>query len=81
MVKDRTVRNTANTIVQFMYGEDGVDPARIPSGVSVDVGEIVSEVLGDEYSEELEIEETSFGTRDEGIELEADDLDTDGGDE
>jgi len=46
--QDGTVRNTAGTIVQLHYGEDGVDPTRSVHGDAVDVDDILSEVLGDE---------------------------------
>ncbi len=42
---DGTVRNTANMIVQFEYGEDGVDPSRSVQGDPVDLKDIVDEVL------------------------------------
>ena len=41
---DGTVRNTAGTIIQFRYGEDGVDPARSVRGKAVDLEEIFSKV-------------------------------------
>ncbi len=81
VVEDRSVRNTSNTIIQFTYGEDGADPAKIPAGIAVDVGEVVSDILGEEYSDELDIKESSFGTKDEAPEIEMDDLDEEGGDE
>ena len=43
---DGTVRNTANTVVQFRYGEDGIDPTRSKGGEGVDVESIVSAVAG-----------------------------------
>ena len=44
---DGTVRNTANTVVQFRYGGDGIDPTRSKEGQGVDVKGIVSAVTGD----------------------------------
>jgi len=41
-----SVRNTANRIIQFEYGEDGVDPARSRKGSAFDVGQILDDVLG-----------------------------------
>jgi DNA-directed RNA polymerase subunit A' len=41
---DGTVRNTAGTIVQFTYGEDGVDPARSVRGDPVDLESIFSSI-------------------------------------
>ncbi|MAK40412.1 MAG: DNA-directed RNA polymerase subunit A' [Euryarchaeota archaeon] len=43
-----SVRNTANKIIQFEYGEDGVDPARSRKGSAFDVGQILDDVLGGE---------------------------------
>jgi DNA-directed RNA polymerase subunit A' len=43
---DSTVRDTRGVIVQFRYGEDGVDPARKKGEIGVDTEEIVQEVLG-----------------------------------
>jgi DNA-directed RNA polymerase subunit A' len=44
---DGTVRDARGTIVQFVYGEDGIDPARSDYGKSINVKEIVSEILGE----------------------------------
>jgi DNA-directed RNA polymerase subunit A' len=41
---DGTVRNTAGTIIQFKYGEDGVDPAKSVRGHAVDVDGIIESV-------------------------------------
>ena len=41
---DGTVRHTGGEIIQFMYGEDGVDPARSTNGKAVDVDRIIYEV-------------------------------------
>jgi DNA-directed RNA polymerase subunit A' len=46
VMSDGTVRNTANTIIQFNYGDDGIDPTRSVQGKSVDFEKIVSEALG-----------------------------------
>jgi DNA-directed RNA polymerase subunit A' len=43
---DGTVRNTAGTIIQFLYGEDGVDPTRSLRGRAVNVNDAITEVLG-----------------------------------
>jgi DNA-directed RNA polymerase subunit A' len=43
---DGTVRNTVGTIIQFDYGEDGVDPTRSLRGKSVNLNEAIREVLG-----------------------------------
>jgi DNA-directed RNA polymerase beta' subunit len=41
-----SVRNTANRIVQFEYGEDGIDPARSRKGDPFDVNQVLNDVLG-----------------------------------
>lgn len=46
--EDRTVRGMDNVIVQFRYGEDGVDPMRSDYGESVDVKKIVNFIMGEE---------------------------------
>ncbi len=43
-----SVRNTANRIIQFEYGEDGVDPARSRKGSPVDVTQTLEDALGGE---------------------------------
>jgi len=45
---DGTVRGMSGVIIQFKYGEDGVDPAKSDYGRAVDVEEIVDSVLGEE---------------------------------
>ncbi|MFW6304978.1 MAG: DNA-directed RNA polymerase subunit A', partial [Candidatus Saliniplasma sp.] len=41
--RDGTVRNTASTIIQFKYGEDGVDPQRSKRGDAVDMDDVMTE--------------------------------------
>jgi len=41
---DGTVRNSIGDIIQFHYGEDGVDPAKSDHGKAVNVGRIVEQV-------------------------------------
>ncbi|MCP2502949.1 MAG: hypothetical protein NLN66_02705 [Candidatus Thalassarchaeaceae archaeon] len=42
----RSVRNTADRIIQFEYGEDKVDPARSRKGEPFDVNQVLDEALG-----------------------------------
>jgi len=42
--KDNTVRHSGGQIIQFIYGEDGVDPARSVGGNAVDVDRIITDV-------------------------------------
>ena len=41
---DGTVRNSVGDIIQFKYGEDGVDPARSDHGKAVNVGRLVEQI-------------------------------------
>jgi DNA-directed RNA polymerase subunit A' len=41
---DGTVRNSAGDIIQFQYGEDGVDPAKSDHGKAVNVGRLVDQL-------------------------------------
>jgi DNA-directed RNA polymerase subunit A' len=57
VTEDRTVRNTADSIVQVLYGEDGIDPSRSIQGDAVDVDGILIEALGDEAQILAKLEE------------------------
>ena len=52
---DGTVRNTAGTVIQYKYGEDGVDPSRSVQGKPLVVEEVLREALGKKYRTELEL--------------------------
>jgi len=41
-----SVRNTAHRIIQFQYGEDGVDPCRSLKGEPINVDQILDDVIG-----------------------------------
>jgi len=41
VLPDRTVRNTSGTIVQFRYGEDGIDSSRSVRSEPVDYDDII----------------------------------------
>lgn len=43
---DGTVRDNRGIIIQFRYGEDGVDPAKSDNGKAVNVGKIIERVIG-----------------------------------
>lgn len=47
LTSDGTVRNTIGTVVQFKYGEDGVDPTRTVRGKAIDLDDLFAEVLGE----------------------------------
>src|SRR5512136_68736 len=49
---DSTVRNSAGDIIQFMYGEDGVDPAKSDHGKAVNVSRLIDQIkIGQEKGE------------------------------
>ncbi|MEM0466678.1 MAG: DNA-directed RNA polymerase subunit A' [Candidatus Thermoplasmatota archaeon] len=41
---DGTVRHTGGEIIQFIYGEDGVDPAKSMNGKAVDIERVITEI-------------------------------------
>jgi DNA-directed RNA polymerase subunit A' len=45
VLPDRTVRNTSGVIVQFKYGEDGIDPTRSVRSDPVDYEDIINTAL------------------------------------
>src|SRR4030042_3167690 len=46
---DSTVRNSAGDIIQFMYGEDGGDPAKSDHGKAVNVSRLIDQIkIGEE---------------------------------
>ncbi|HUV24797.1 MAG TPA: DNA-directed RNA polymerase subunit A' [Methanomassiliicoccales archaeon] len=59
--QDGTVRNTADMVVQFEYGEDGIDPSRSVQGKPIDVDDLLLDVLGDEAEILAKIEEKKIG--------------------
>ena len=62
LTSDGTVRNTVGTIVQFKYGEDGVDPARTVRGKAIDYDDLFAEVLGDRVSTIVHVDEKDVGS-------------------
>jgi DNA-directed RNA polymerase subunit A' len=46
VAEDATVRNTAGTVIEFRYGEDGIDPARSFQGQAVHLDDVLASVLG-----------------------------------
>jgi DNA-directed RNA polymerase subunit A' len=41
---DGTVRHSGGQIIQLIYGEDGIDPARSLSGTAVDIDRIITDI-------------------------------------
>jgi DNA-directed RNA polymerase subunit A' len=56
VMEDNTVRNTAQVILQFKYGEDGIDPTRSAHGDPLDLDDILNSVLGFSEIPEEDIE-------------------------
>ena len=49
---DSTVRDSAGDIIQFQYGEDGVDPAKSDHGKAVNVSRLIEQIkIGEEKGE------------------------------
>ena len=61
LTADGTVRNTAGTVVQFLYGEDGVDPSKAVRGKAIDLNDLFFEVLGDGYESTLHLDDKDVG--------------------
>jgi DNA-directed RNA polymerase subunit A' len=43
---DGTVRDDRGMVIQFVYGEDQVDPARSDKGEAVNVEKIIERIIG-----------------------------------
>jgi DNA-directed RNA polymerase subunit A' len=68
---DGTVRNTAGTIIQFKYGEDYVDPTKSVRGRTVELEDVIKEVVRLESKDE-EIEKMKItGEEEMGLPPEA----------
>jgi DNA-directed RNA polymerase subunit A' len=46
VAEDGTVRNTAGTVIEYRYGEDGIDPTRSFQGEPLPMDEVLAQVLG-----------------------------------
>ncbi|AAT42843.1 DNA-directed RNA polymerase subunit A' [Picrophilus oshimae] len=46
--EDRRVEDTLGSIIQFKYGEDGIDPTRSDEGETIDIDYLAYDELGDE---------------------------------
>jgi DNA-directed RNA polymerase subunit A' len=55
---DSTVRDSAGDIIQFRYGEDGVDPAKSDHGKAVNVSRLIDQIkIGEEKGEPASADE------------------------
>jgi DNA-directed RNA polymerase subunit A' len=73
-----SVRNTANRIIQFSYGEDGIDPSRGVHGSPFNIDVIVDAALGTEGG--LELDHDSYEREDVEEDLGGWEFDDDGDD-
>ena len=66
---DGSIKDANDNIIQFRYGEDGVDPAKAVAGKIVDYDDLFTEVLGDLGDEFLRFDGgvvgEDYGTREE----------------
>ena len=62
-----SVRNTANRIIQFSYGEDGIDPSRGVHGSPFNIDVIVDAALGTEGGLEDNRDSYEFSTEEEDM--------------
>ncbi len=75
-----SVRNTANRIIQFSYGEDGIDPSRGVHGSPFNIDVIVDEALGTEGATIVQRESRERDESEEDMGAwEFEEADTDGG--
>jgi len=80
VIGDGSVRNTAGTVIQFCYGEDGIDPSRSVQGSPVDIDDVILTVLGAEGEDLAEVTEkgvVSYGIQDRDLLETPDDSETD----
>ncbi len=78
LMNDGSIKDANDCIIQFKYGEDGVDPAKAVAGKIVDYDDLFTEVLGDLGDEFLKfdsgVQGEDYGSReDNGYEAEGDD--------
>ena len=78
LMDDGSIKDANDCIIQFKYGEDGVDPAKAVAGKIVDYDDLFTEVLGDLGDEYLRFDSgvvgEDYGSReDNGYEAESDD--------
>ena len=79
LTADGSVRNTANNIIQFEYGEDGSDPTRSVRGDSVNLDDLFTEVFGDDADRFLKLDTKDVG--DDYGSKEKDEMEFESGDE
>ena len=79
---DGRITNTVGTIVQFKYGEDGIDPSRAVRGDAVNLNDLFAEVLGEDADKLLNVDKKEnegddYGSREKDLEGFDDDGDYD----
>jgi len=61
VAEDGTVRNTAGTVIEYRYGEDGIDPTRSFQGAAVATDEIIASVLNRRVKTAAELRREAAG--------------------
>ena len=79
---DGRITNTVGTIVQFKYGEDGIDPSKAVRGDAVNLNDLFAEVLGEDADKLLNVDKKEnegddYGSREKDLEGFDDDSDYD----
>jgi DNA-directed RNA polymerase subunit A' len=83
MYENGRITNTIGAIVQFKYGEDGVDPSKAVRGASVNLDDLFTEVLGEDADKLLNLDKKEnegddYGAREKDLENFEDDSDYEG---
>ncbi len=83
MYENGRITNTIGAIVQFKYGEDGVDPSKAVRGASVNLDDLFTEVLGEDADKLLNLDKKEnegddYGSREKDLENFEDDSDYEG---
>jgi DNA-directed RNA polymerase subunit A' len=79
LMDDGSIKDANDCIIQFRYGEDGVDPAKAVAGKIVDYDDLFTEVLGDLGDEYLRFDGGVVG--EDYANHEGDSIDTDSDDD
>ena len=61
LMDDGSIRNTADTVIQFKYGEDGIDPSRAVNGKVIDMDDLFTEVFEDRADQFLKLDSKPLG--------------------
>ena len=79
LMDDGSIKDANGTIIQFKYGEDGIDPAKAVAGKVIDYDDLFTQVLGDDGEMGLSYDSVNGGddyaNRNEGMDSEGEDED------